>query len=101
MESQLKRELDKEEVGLRLLSIPCVGMLTASTIATEIENCTAVVVTLQRQQGWFPGSTVLVVGRHCWASASEVTKRSEPCWFSVPGYLYKNWNTSLVNLSIE
>lgn len=35
-ESQLKRKLDEDEVGQRLLSIPCVGTLTASTISTEI-----------------------------------------------------------------
>ncbi|MCF7447225.1 transposase, partial [Escherichia coli] len=33
---QLKRKLDEDEVGQRLLSIPCVGTLTASTISTEI-----------------------------------------------------------------
>jgi hypothetical protein len=32
----LKRKLDEDEVGQRLLSIPCVGTLTASTISTEI-----------------------------------------------------------------
>ncbi|EMW33087.1 hypothetical protein ECP03048165_5090, partial [Escherichia coli P0304816.5] len=31
LESQLKRKLDEDEVGQRLLSIPCVGTLTAST----------------------------------------------------------------------
>ncbi len=36
LESQLKRKLDEDEVGKRLLSIPCVGTLTASTISTEI-----------------------------------------------------------------
>ncbi|ELP5250776.1 IS110 family transposase, partial [Citrobacter freundii] len=36
LESQLKRKLDEDEVGQRLLSIPCVGTLTASTISTEI-----------------------------------------------------------------
>ena len=38
LESQLKRKLDEDEVGQRLLSIPCVGTLTASTISTEIGN---------------------------------------------------------------
>lgn len=32
----MKRKLDEDEVGNRLLSIPCVGTLTASTISTEI-----------------------------------------------------------------
>lgn len=36
LESQLKRKLDEDEVGKRLLSITCVGTLTASTISTEI-----------------------------------------------------------------
>ena len=36
LESQLKRKLDEDEVGQRLLSIPCVGTLTASTMSTEI-----------------------------------------------------------------
>ena len=60
-------------------------------------SSTVVVVILLRQQGWFPGSTALVAGQQCWASASEVTKRFEHCWFNVPGYSYKNWSTSLVN----
>jgi Transposase and inactivated derivatives len=32
----LKRKLDEDEVGKRLLSISCVGMLTTSTISTGI-----------------------------------------------------------------
>ena len=32
----MKRKLDEDEIGQRLLSIPCVGTLTASTISTEI-----------------------------------------------------------------
>lgn len=36
LESQLKRKLDEDEVRKRLLSTPCVGTLTASTISTEI-----------------------------------------------------------------
>ena len=32
----MKRKLDEDEVGQRLLSIPYVGTLTASTISTEI-----------------------------------------------------------------
>lgn len=36
LEVQLKQKLNKDEVGQRLLSIPCVGILTASTISTEL-----------------------------------------------------------------
>ena len=36
LSTQLKRKLDEDEVGQRLLSIPCVGTLTASIISTEI-----------------------------------------------------------------
>ncbi|MDV5312302.1 transposase [Klebsiella pneumoniae] len=53
LESQLKRKLDEDEVGQRLLSIPCVGTLTASTISAEIVtgSSTPAAVTLRRQQG--------------------------------------------------
>ncbi|MBO2029740.1 IS110 family transposase [Klebsiella pneumoniae] len=56
LESQLKRKLDEDEVGQRLLSIPCVGTLTASTISTEIGDgsSTPAAVTLRRQQGLYP-----------------------------------------------
>lgn len=36
LEAQLKQKLNEDEVGQRLLTIPCVGMLTASTISTEL-----------------------------------------------------------------
>lgn len=36
LEVQLKQKLNEDEVGQRLLSIPCVGILTASTISTEL-----------------------------------------------------------------
>ncbi len=96
-ESQLKRKLDEDEVGQRLLSIPCVGTLTASTISTEIgdgkqyassRDFAAATGLVPRQYSTGGG------GQHCWASASEATRRYEPCWFSAPEYLYKNWNTS-------
>jgi transposase len=67
LESQLKRKLDEDEVGQRLLSIPCVGTLTASTISTEIGDgsSTPAAVTLRRQQGWYPDSTAREARRHC------------------------------------
>ncbi len=102
LESQLKRKLDEDEVGQRLLSIPCVGTLTASTISLRLAtgSSTPAAVTLRRQQGLYLGSTAREVGRHCWELVSEVIKRSELCWFNVPGYSYKNWNTSLANWPI-
>ncbi|EBA0373305.1 IS110 family transposase, partial [Salmonella enterica] len=36
LEAQLKQKLNEDEVGQRLLTIPCVGTLTASTISTEL-----------------------------------------------------------------
>jgi transposase len=50
LESQLKRKLDEDEVGQRLLSIPCVGTLTASTISTSVRRepyCGAVLFSWQ------------------------------------------------------
>ncbi|MGU0015599.1 transposase, partial [Escherichia coli] len=59
LESQLKRKLDEDEVGQRLLSIPCVGTLTASTISTEIGDGSSMPVaeTLPPQQGWYLDNT--------------------------------------------
>ncbi|STX60652.1 transposase [Klebsiella variicola] len=98
LESQLKRKLDEDEVGKRLLSIPCVGTLTASTISLRLVtgSSTVVVVILLRQQSWFPVSTALVADNMLGIS-KRGNKRFEHCWFNVPGYSYKNWNTSLVN----
>jgi len=36
LEAQLKQKLNEDEVGQRLLTIPCVGTLRASTISTEL-----------------------------------------------------------------
>ncbi|ESH73572.1 putative transposase protein [Salmonella enterica subsp. enterica serovar Bareilly str. CFSAN000197] len=36
LEAQLKQRLNEDEVGQRLLTVPCVGTLTASTISTEL-----------------------------------------------------------------
>ena len=36
LEVQLKQKLSEDEVGQCLLSIPCVGTLTVSTISTEL-----------------------------------------------------------------
>ncbi len=102
LESQLKRKLDEDEVGQRLLSIPCVGTLTRVLFQLRLAtgSSTPAAVTLRRQQGLYLGSTAREVGRHCWELVSEVIKRSELCWFNVPGYSYKNWNTSLANWPI-
>ena len=77
LESQLKRKLDEDEVGQRLLSIPCVGTLTASTISTEIGDGKQ--YASSRDFAAATGldtSTVTAreVGRHCWELVSEVTK---------------------------
>lgn len=75
----MKRKLDEDEVGKRLLSIPCVGTLTASTISTDIgdgkqygsshdfSTATGLVPRLYSTGGW---TTLL-------GSASEVTKNSD------------------------
>ncbi len=98
LESQLKRKLDEDEVGQRLLSIPCVGTLTASTIQLRLAtgSSTPAAVTLRRQQGWYPDSTARE-STTLLGISKRGNKRSELCWFSVPGYSYKNWNTSLAS----
>ncbi len=91
LESQLKRKLDEDEVGQRLLSIPCVGTLTASTISTEIgdgkqyassRDFAAATGLVPRQYSTGGRTTLLGISK-------RGNKRSELCWFSVPGYSYK------------
>ncbi|WP_302789601.1 transposase, partial [Escherichia coli] len=36
LESQLKRSLDEDTTGRQLLTIPCVGPLTASLLSTQL-----------------------------------------------------------------
>ncbi len=87
LESQLKRKLDEDEVGQRLLSIPCVGTLTASTISTEIgdgkqyassRDFAAATGLVPRQYSTGGRTTLLGISK-------RGNKRSELCWFSVRG----------------
>jgi hypothetical protein len=91
LESQLKRKLDEDEVGQRLLSIPCVGTLTASTISTEIGDGKQYASSrdFAAATGLYLGSTAREVGRHCWELVSEVIKRSELCWFNARVFIQK------------
>ena len=101
LESQLKRKLDEDEVGQRLLSIPCVGTLTASTISTEIgdgkqyassRDFAAATGLVPRQYSTGGRTTLLGISK-------RGNKRSELCWFNVPVFI-QNWNTSLANWPI-
>jgi transposase len=91
LESQLKRKLDEDEVGQRLLSIPCVGTLTASTISTEIgdgkqyassRDFAAATGLVPRQYSTGGRTTLLGISK-------RGNKKIELCWFSVPGYSQK------------
>ncbi len=85
LESQLKRKLDEDEVGQRLLSIPCVGTLTASTISTEIGD--------GRQYSTGGRTTLLGISK-------RGNKKIRTLLVQCAGYSYKNWNTSLANWPI-
>nr|UPI13872.1 hypothetical protein BIOEBMJM_00042 [Salmonella enterica subsp. enterica serovar Typhimurium] len=91
LESQLKRKLDEDEVGQRLLSIPCVGTLTASTISTEIgdgkqyassRDFAAATGLVPRQYSTGGRTTLLGISK-------RGNKRSELCWFSVRVFIQK------------
>jgi hypothetical protein len=90
LESQLKRKLDEDEVGQRLLSIPCVGTLTASTISTEIGDGKQYASSrdFAAATGLVPRQYSTGGGRHCWELVSEV-KRSELCWFNARVFIQK------------
>ncbi len=91
LESQLKRKLDEDEVGQRLLSIPCVGTLTASTISTEIgdgkqyassRDFAAATGLVPRQYSTGGRTTLLGISK-------RGNKRSELCWFNVRVFIQK------------
>ncbi len=98
LESQLKRKLDEDEVGQRLLSIPCVGTLTASTISTEIGDGKQYASSRD-----FAAATGLVPrqystgGRTTLLGISKGQQKDPNFVGSVCGYSYKNWNTSLAS----
>ncbi len=102
LESQLKRKLDEDEVGQRLLSIPCVGTLTASTISTEIgdgkqyassRDFAAATGLVPRQYSTGGRTTLLGISK-------RGNKKIRTLLVQCAGYSYKNWNTSLANWPI-
>lgn len=99
LESQLKRKLDEDEVGQRLLSIPCVGTLTASTISTEIgdgkqyassRDFAAATGLVPRQYSTGGRTTLLGISK-------RGNKKIRTLLVQCAGYSYKNWNTSLAS----
>lgn len=102
LESQLKRKLDEDEVGQRLLSIPCVGTLTASTISTEIGDgkqyaCTrdfaAATRLIPRQYSTGGRTTLLGISK-------RGNKKIRTLLVQCARVSYKNWNTCLANWPI-
>jgi transposase len=102
LESQLKRKLDEDEVGQRLLSIPCVGTLTASTISTEIgdgkqyassRDFAAATGLVPRQYSTGGRTTLLGISK-------RGNKKIRTLLVQCARYSYKNWNTSLANWPI-
>ncbi len=102
LESQLKRKLDEDEIGQRLLSIPCVGTLTASTISTEIgdgkqyassRDFAAATGLVPRQYSTGGRTTLLGISK-------RGNKKIRTLLVQCAGYSYKNWNTSLANWPI-
>nr|QTX14160.1 Mobile element protein [Klebsiella pneumoniae] len=100
LESQLKRKLDEDEVGQRLLSIPCVGTLTASTISTEIgdgkqyassRDFAAATGLVPRQYSTGGRTTLLGISK-------RGNKKIRTLLVQCAGvFIQKNWNTSLAS----
>ncbi len=100
LESQLKRKLDEDEVGQRLLSIPCVGTLTASTISTEIgdgkqyassRDFAAATGLVPRQYSTGGRTTLLGISKR---GNKKIRTLLVQC---AEGIHTKNWNTSLAS----
>ncbi|KGM69086.1 Transposase for insertion sequence element IS1328 [Escherichia coli] len=92
--------MDEDEVGQRLLSIPCVGTLTASTISTEIgdgkqyassRDFAAATGLVPRQYSTGGRTTLLGISKR---GNKKIRTLLVQC---ATGYSYKNWNTSLAS----
>lgn len=99
LESQLKRKLDEDEVGQRLLSIPCVGTLTASTISTEIgdgkqyassRDFAAATGLVPRQYSTGGRTTLLGISK-------RGNKKIRTLLVQCARVFIQNWNTSLAS----
>ncbi|CQD71525.1 transposase for insertion sequence element IS1328 [Yersinia enterocolitica] len=93
LEKVLTEQLAADKVGQNLLSIPAIGAITASLLASEIgdgkpfassRDFAASIGLVPRQ--YSTGGKATLMG-----SASGETKICADCWCSVPGYLCCVW----------
>ena len=88
IEKELQRQLSDDALGQRLLTIPGVGPITASLLASEeaTESSTDAAETSPPLWGWSQGNTVQAVDRPCSGFPSEVIRIFATCWSSVLGH---------------
>jgi transposase len=96
LDKELVGQLADDDLGSRLLSMPCVGPITANLLAVEIGDgqqygCSrdfAAAVSLVPRQYSTGGRRI------CWGSANGVTRTSGDCWFSALGFIRCDWTTN-------
>jgi hypothetical protein len=76
IEKELTRQLADDDLGQRLMTVPGIGPITASVLASEMGDgkqyrCAGI---SPPRWAWYPGSTVRVAGTTCWALASAATR---------------------------
>jgi transposase len=87
IERELVRQLDDDDLGQRLLSIPGVGPITASVLASEMgdgRQYGSTAGTLPHRSDWCPASTALAARPACSESASRETRISDDYLSSAP-----------------
>ena len=87
LDKELTGQLADDDLGSRLLSMPCVGPITASLPALEWAMARNTVATeiLLPLWAWYPDSTAPAASQTCWASASVATRTCAACWCNAPG----------------
>jgi transposase len=97
IEKELDRQLQDDDLGQRLMSIPGVGPITASVLAAEVgdgkqyrcgRDFAASVGLVPRQYSTGAGTT-------CWASANAATRTSGACSCNAPERTCSAWSARL------
>ncbi|AHY45269.1 hypothetical protein UIB01_22785 (plasmid) [Stutzerimonas decontaminans] len=68
LDKEMTTQLEEDDLGSRLLTIPCVGPITASLLSAEMAMASsmAAAVISRHRWGWCPASTAPAVEPICW-----------------------------------
>ncbi len=92
IDKELACQVADDDLGSRLLSIPCVGPITASLLAVEMGDGRWAMVSsidaagaLPHQWDWYPSNTAPAARPTYWGSVNAATSTFDSCSCNVPG----------------